>query len=185
MTLYSALLFLHLAASLVLFAALSIEFLAVSSLRRTVSAEHARLTLRMAGLVPRIAGPSALVILLSGGYLSANIAAWHQGWIQVALLTVVGIAIVGVTLSGRQMRALQNIQIGASGEVSSVFRTRSQNSLLLISICLRGALLFGIVFLMAAKPAFGQSLLTIACFAAFGLLFAFIAGQRQKLPSAV
>jgi len=184
MTLYSAVLFLHLAGSLVLFAALVVEWFGVDFLHRAVSAEQVHLGFRLTGVVPRLAGPSAALIILSGGYLSANIAGWRQGWVQVSLLTVLLIAVVGIVFSGPRTRALRRIQFEASGRLPSDVRRRLQDSALFVSVCLRSALILGVVFLMASKLGFAESLAAMACAAILGLLLALvIRKQRQKLPS--
>jgi len=184
MTVYSAVLFLHLAGSLVLFAALVLEWFGVDFLHHAISAEQAHLGFRLTAVAPRLAGPSAAVIVLSGGYLSAHIAGWRQGWVQVSLLTVLVIAVVGIAFSGPQMRALRKVQFEPTGRLPSDVRLRLQDSRLLVSICLRSALLLGVVFLMASRTGFAESLAAMGCAAILGLILAFFIGnQRQKLPS--
>jgi len=80
MTLYSLVLFLHVAAALALASALSIDALILFQLHRATTSTAAHPWLNLWSAVPRIAGSSGLLLLLSGGYLTDRMSAWSLAW---------------------------------------------------------------------------------------------------------
>src|SRR5436853_6177691 len=80
MTLYSLVLFLHVAAALALASALSIDALILFQLHRATTSTAAHPWLNLWSPVPRIAGSSGLLLLLSGGYLTDRMSAWSLAW---------------------------------------------------------------------------------------------------------
>jgi hypothetical protein len=85
MTLYSLVLFFHVAAVLALFAALSFEVLSLARLRQASSLAELALWMDPVPNLPLVVGSSALVVLLSGIYLTSQIAAFNQAWPAVAM----------------------------------------------------------------------------------------------------
>jgi hypothetical protein len=71
MTLYALILFVHIAGAFFLFAGLSLQWMAFSSLRRGAGSDHIRQWVRLAAFSARLYGPAIGVVILSGGYLGA------------------------------------------------------------------------------------------------------------------
>src|SRR3989441_11518317 len=101
---YSIVLYLHIVGALLLFVAMGIEFVTVSRLRSTGTAEQAREWLGVLGSI-RVVGPVALVtILVPGLYMVVTSAGW-QAWNVLALLAMVVMAGLGGA-NARRMPAI-------------------------------------------------------------------------------
>jgi hypothetical protein len=156
MTLYLLALFLHVGSALALASALSIDGLILFQLRRVTTAAAAHPWLNLWSGVPRIAGASGFLLLLSGAYLTHRMSMWTLAWPKIALATLILIAVLGA-ITGKRMRALR--QVCAPGEAGEFeCARRLQDPILKVSLGTRIALLFVAVLLMNAQPAFWESL---------------------------
>jgi hypothetical protein len=108
MTLYSLVLFLHVAAALALASALSIDALILFQLHRATTSTAAHPWLNLWSAVPRITGSSGLLLLLSGGYLTDRMSAWSLAWPRVALAALILIGILGA-ITSKRLSALRRI----------------------------------------------------------------------------
>jgi hypothetical protein len=171
MTLYPIILFCHLAATLVVAAALSIEAISLSRLRRSTTRSEVRI---WSDLVPNfslIMIGSLAVLLLSGGYMTEQIAAWTLGWPRIAVLGLVLIAPFGA-VTGKRMRAIRRESSKDSSTLTDL-STRVRDPFLKVSFCARTTLFFGIVFLMTVRPGLGESLAVLGV----SLLLGFASAQ--------
>jgi len=171
MTFYSLILFLHVTAVLVLFAALAFEALSLFRLRGAVEAAEVRLWIDPVPKLPLAAMGSLLVILFSGIYLMVRISAFEAAWPKVtvaALLFITPIAAV----TGRRMRAIRQASALAPA-IDSKLQRRLQDPFLKISLFVRIAVMLGIVLLMNAKPSLWGSIGVVATFVALGFLLPF------------
>jgi hypothetical protein len=178
MTLYPMILFCHLAATLVVAAALSIEAISLSRLRQSTTRDEVRV---WSDLVPRfslIMISSLAVLLLSGAYMTEQTAAWTLGWPRIAVLALVLIAPFGA-VTGKRMRAIRRDSVKETviwGEMSR----RVRAPFLKTSLCVRGALFLGIVFLMTMRPGVGESLAVLGVSLLLGFALAFF-GTRGSV----
>src|SRR5262245_23797950 len=116
MTLYSAVLFLHLVAVLILASALSLEALSLARLRRSTSLNEVGLWIDLVPGLPAMAIGSLLMLLLSGGYMTSKMSGWTFAWPRAAIVGMTLIAPLGA-ISGRRMRIVrQMIAKGGSTE---------------------------------------------------------------------
>jgi hypothetical protein len=159
MTLYRAVLFLHVASALALASALGIDASLLFHLRRAVKPNDSRSWLHVWRAVPWLAGGSGLVLLLSGGYLTHQIAGWSLGWPEVALGALVLIGALGGVTNGR-MRGLKHIS-GAEKTNESEYMKRLQDPVLKVSIGIRIALVLASVLLMTVTPDLPASLVIV------------------------
>jgi hypothetical protein len=184
MTLYSLVLFLHVASALALAAGLTIDALVLFQLR-TGPPTATQTWLKLWSAVPRIAGTSGLLLLFSGGYLTHPMSAWSVAWPKVALAALILLGISG-GIAGRRMNALRGIcSTGPGGEAECV--KRLDDPMLTVSLCTRTALLFAAVLLMNTKPDLWQSLGVIGGAVVLGLVVAFIlrgTEPRIRMPAA-
>ena len=178
MSLYPVALFLHIVGALGVFAALALEWASLSNLRRAVSAGQVREWTRLLGMLPRIGGPSALTLLITGIYLSAT--RWGgQAWIGLSLLGLVLIAVLGAAVSGRRIRAIAR-QAFEEDAISGALRRQLDDRALMISAWFRTGLALGIVFLMSAKPAPAIAFIGLGVFAVLGLAVGFALGTKSR-----
>lgn len=178
MTLYSIVLFVHVAAVLVLFAALSFEVLSLFHLRRAGTLPEVRLWLAPVPGLPLFAMGSLLLTLLSGVYLAIRMSLHSEAWPKVTVAALLCVAPFGA-MSGRRMRAIQRA-CAAAARIDTPLRLRLQDPLLKISLGLRIAVLLGIVLLMGAKPGLWESAGVLGAAAALGLVVPLLASPAGK-----
>lgn len=175
MNLYSLALFLHVGSALVLASALSIDGLILFQFRRVTTAAAALPWLNLWSVVPRIAGGSGFLLLLSGAYLTQRMSLWTLAWPKIALATLILIAVLGV-VTGKRMGAVR--RLCASGEAAEFeYARRLQDPMLKVSLGTRIALLFAAVLLMNAQPAFWESLAIVGVSLVLGLIAALLIGD--------
>ena len=182
MTLYSIILFLHVAAVLGLFASLSFEFLSLSRLRQASDLGEVRRWIDPVPGVPLVAMTSILIVLFSGIYLAVRMSAFDLAWPKIAIAALLLMAPFGA-LTGRRMRAIRRGSVEATTMKPELLR-RLQDPFLKVSLGIRITVFLGIVLLMAAKPELWQSIGIVVCSLVLGLLLSFLA-WRQTEPLSV
>ncbi|HEX3233873.1 MAG TPA: hypothetical protein VHR41_06730 [Gemmatimonadales bacterium] len=157
MSLYSIAVFLHVVGALGIFAAIGLEWTGLTNLRRAAGTTQVREWLRLLAAPRTVGGPSALLILASGIYMSAT--RWGpQAWILVALGGMVVVAAVGGAVGGRRAAAIARALPAEGGSLSPTLRQQVNDPALIVSLWTRSALLLGIVFLMSVRPSWGGAL---------------------------
>ena len=171
MNIYSIVLYLHIVGALLLFVAMGIEFVTVSRLRSTVTAEQARDWLSVLGSI-RVIGPVALVaILVPGLYMAATSAGW-EGWNILALVAMVGMAALAGSSAARTPAISRSIG-PLRGPLPPDARAGLSDRIVWSSILTRIGIGLGVVLLMTAKPDLVGSIVTLVAFAATGVAVAF------------
>ena len=150
MTFYSIILFLHVAAVLVLFASLSFEFLSLSHLRQTSDLGDVRRWVDSVPRIPLMAMTSILGVLVSGIYLAVRMAAFDLAWPKVTIVALLLIAPLG-GLTAKRMRVIRRDSLEATTMKLELVKLL-QDPFLKISLGVRTVVFLGIVLLMAAKP---------------------------------
>ena len=149
---YSISLFLHIVGALGLFASLAFEQAALLNLRHASTTPQAREWLSLMRGLQRLQGPSALVLVTTGLYMM--ITSWrHQTWAGLGLVGMVLMAIIGIVVTGRRMKALGRALPVDHGPIPGALRERLADPALGMSASVRVALALGIVFDMSVKPA--------------------------------
>ncbi len=184
MSVYSMAVFLHIIGALGIFAAIGLEWAGLSNLRRATDTAQVREWMRLLAAPRAVAGPSALLVLVSGIYMSAT--RWGpQGWILVALGGMVVIAALGAAVGGRRLAAIAKALPVEAGPVPTTLRQRVDDPALAVSLWVRTALLFGIVFLMSIRPSWGGSLAAMGVALLLGTAVARPALRHSRLPARV
>jgi hypothetical protein len=155
MTLYSVVLFVHIVSTLGVFAALSLEAVGLVHLRRATTASDARLWMEFAPGLPAFAIGSLVFLLLSGIFMTAQMAGWSLAWPRVAMGALILIGPLGA-VSGRRMRAIRLACVANKPNESDLLG-KLRDPFLKYSMNLRIALVLGIVLLMTAKPELRES----------------------------
>jgi hypothetical protein len=180
MSFYSVLVFTHIAAAFFLFGGLLLEWTVIGFLRRNPELAPFRAWARIFTLAPRLYGPALGIILLSGGYLGAQMSAWAQGWIRVSFVTLFAIGAIGGVTS-RRLGAIRRL-LFASDSAAAVLPEKLNDPILIASVRVRIALVFGVVLLMVSKLPLEPSLVVIAVAAGIGVIAALPAwkGSAQR-----
>jgi hypothetical protein len=180
MSVYSITVFLHIVGALGIFAAMGLDWAGLSNLRRATDTAQVREWVRLLAAPRTVGGPAALLVLVSGIYLSAT--RWGpEGWILVALGGMVVTAALGGAIGGRRISAIMRALPTESGPVSTTLRGRLHDPALTVSLWVRTALLLGIVFLMSTRPSWGGSLAAMGAALGLGIAAAIpaFAGSRR------
>jgi hypothetical protein len=166
MSTYTFILFLHVAAALLLFIAFGIEWATVTYLRQSTNPAEAQMWLRYGRFSPALNGPALAVLVLTGGYLASVLGAMKLGWIPASLIGIAMVMLLGIVINVPKMRKIR-LAIPAGGEELT---TALQNKMLPISVRIRTFLALSIVFMMATKVRFEYCLLALLCGLVLGLL---------------
>ncbi len=142
------LLFLHVASAMGVVAALAVEALALTHLRRATGSSGARAALADLGVARRVEGPSLLLLLVTGFWLATAFWHWQGPWIRAGFLGLVVIGAIGGVMTGRVLRRLAR----RSEEQTLVAESHDVRHVLLRSFAIRALLLAAVVFLMTVKP---------------------------------
>jgi hypothetical protein len=176
MTLYSIVLFSHVAAALTLGSALTVDALILAQLRDVTTPSGTQPWLNLWSPVPRIAGGAGLVLLISGGYLTHQMSAWTLAWPKVAVLTLTLIGALGAMTSRRIRRLRRAINLRQPESLEWL-----EDPFLKTSLSVRIALVFAAVLLMNAKPRLSESLAIVGGSVLLGLAAAFVIPTRKSL----
>jgi hypothetical protein len=178
MSLGSIALFLHIVGALGVFAALALEWATLLQLRRSEWVGQVREWLKLVGASRLIGGPSALTLLVTGGYLTAT--RWGmQPWIGLGILSLVLIAVLGATLTGRRVGAIVRA-LPATEEVTRALRRQLLDPALILSAWLRTGIGLGVIFLMTIKPAAPTALLSLGIATLLGAAAGVMRGGRDR-----
>lgn len=164
-------LFVHVASAMAIIAGLGIEGMALKQLRTAGSSDEVKGALDGFRAGERVAGPAMGLTLLAGLYLAGAYWGWRQSWVDVALASIVLLAVIGGTMSGRTLGRLR-----ASATVAAV---KEGIATLRTSFMLRTAILAGIVFLMTNKTTLWPSILAIVIALALALVADFAIARRR------
>ena len=175
---YSISLFLHIVGALGIFAALAFEQAALANLRRASTLSQAREWLSSMRALQRLQGPSALLLVATGLYMM--ITSWRQqAWAGLGLVGMVLMAIIGVVVTGRRMKAIGPLVPTSDGPLPAALRQRLDDAALRTSASVRVALALGIVFNMSVKPGTGGAVAALVIATALG----FAAAQMTRRSS--
>lgn len=182
MTLYSAMLFVHVLSALGIVAALSLAAVTLARLRRATTVSEARLWIEFAPGVPALAVASLVFLLLSGIFMTSQISGWALAWPRVAMGALLLIAPFGA-VTGRRLRAIQIACAASKPNESDIF-AKLRDPFLVFSMNMRIALVLGIVLLMTVKPELRQSLGIVVSSVFLGLVSTFFWRRESRAPMA-
>jgi hypothetical protein len=182
MTLYSVVLFVHVVSALGVFAALSLEAVGLAHLRRAATASEARFWIEFAPGLPALAIGSLVLLLLSGIFMTVQMAGWTLAWTRVAMGALILIGPLGA-VTGRRMRAIRAACAANNRSGSDLF-AKLRDPFLVFSMNMRIALVLGIVLLMTAKPELRESLGIVVSPVFLGLVSTVFWGRDTASPIA-
>ncbi|MGC1871457.1 MAG: hypothetical protein WA700_10910 [Acidobacteriaceae bacterium] len=183
MNLYTAVLFVHAIAVLVLTAALTMEAWTLLQLRRAASPSEVQPWTEATQSIAIAAIASLVIIYATGAWLTASLRSWAYAWPRLAVLEIVLFALLGA-FSGVRMRAIR--RCAASEKVNlPEWNALTQSVFLKVSLSTRIWIVIGTVLLTAAKPGLRESLVIVVSSLILGLLFSFVSfGSRSAISTA-
>jgi hypothetical protein len=148
--------------------------------------EQARPWLMAGRRVPLVGMIGGIGVFIPGLYLAAHGKLWDQAWIQAALTAALVILVLGVAITGPRMRKLayaaREAVPGAAqgtGQTGSAAIARLRDPMVVISLRIRVALGFGVLYLMAAKPNLMTTLVTMGVALVLGILISVPASKQR------
>lgn len=163
-TIYTFALFIHIVGALGMFAAIGIEWLVLTSMRRAENISTVKQWFSIMSKLGKLHGPSGISILVSGIYMTIDV--WgFQDWISATFALLILMMIFGMVVSGRRFRRIGK-EVMKSEKLNAEIKEKLNNQFLLYSIALRTAAALEIILLMTVKPnlfgAFISSFVVIA-----------------------
>jgi hypothetical protein len=181
MSLYDISIFLHVLGALALFAALGVEWAGLIGLRRAHTTAQVREWVRLFAGLRRVAGPAALIILVTGVYMSTT--RWgRQPWIGLGLIGLVTIAALAPALTGRRVGSMARAIPDVDGPIPPALRDRITDPVLRLSAWLRTGISLGVVFLMTVKPGSAEALAALGVSVVLGLVAGLSAWANGRRP---
>lgn len=171
MSLYALALFVHVVGAVLVFAALTVEGVALALLRSAVGTQEAGLAFRLLR-VNRVVGPAAAVgVLVPGLYMTGQGWGWAP-WIVTSLGAYAALAAAGAA-GGVRLLAVEPAGAEArSGQLSTGF---------LLSWGARVGIALGITFVMVVKPGWAGAVLAVLVASAAGAGAARLGTLRRPL----
>jgi len=171
MSTYSIALFVHIVGALVLFAALTFEWVGLRHFRNSAHSEQIRAWLGVINGASKTGFPSMFVTVITGVYMMVKIRRWTP-WLAV---TIGGLALM-IILARAAAPRLKTL--GRSLETVN-------DPLLWVSVQTRSAIALGIIFLKIVKPDWIGSLLTIGIAVVLGIGSAFSMSRHHAKSQAI
>ena len=184
MTLYSNVLFVHIASALALFLGYGLEWTVSALLRHASTTDQARAWLRVYRVSPPVTGVALAVLILSGGWLSALSGGMNNGWLIVSVLGIVVALLIGFALILPRVRGIRGALPEGNAPLTPEALLVLQSGALPTLVRVRVMLAVGIVYLMTAKPPLGASLIVLAVSMVLGVLLSVTAWSRGTGKSA-
>jgi hypothetical protein len=172
MNLYTAVLFVHAIAVLMLTAALTMEAWTVMQLRRAASPSAAGPWTEATQSIAIAAISSLVIIYATGAWLTESLRSWAYAWPRFAVLEIVLFAFFGA-FSGVRMRTIRRYAASEKANLPE-WNALTHSVLLKVSLSTRIWIVIGTVLLTAAKPGPRESLVIVASSLILGLLFSFV-----------
>jgi len=178
-SIYSVLVFLHVIGALALFASIGIEQIGLLRLRFATQQTQVKEWVSTLRALRRIDGPAGLLLLATGIYFVVS--RWgHQAWAGLAVLGMIVMALLGVLVTGRRLRAIAWEVTATTTMVPPALREQLLDPVLRMSATLRAAIGVGIVFNMVVKPPLEGAVAALVVATVAGAVMAQIAAFRRK-----
>lgn len=168
---YTLALFVHVLGVIGFFITVGLVDVSYVRMRRAVTIEQLREWVSAAQFAGKSIVFTSLVVVIPAVYMV--IVAWQftTPWVAASLITVIALAILGATVSGRTIERIAAMTKTASpGPIPHELRVALAAPHLWLVEGARMTLLIGIVFLMTVKPDLLGSLLTLTIMLLLGLI---------------
>lgn len=181
---YEPVLFVHVLAAILLFMAVGAELFAGAKLRRATTVDEVRTLVPVALMIEPLFPVSTLLLLGSGFYMASERWELSDGWIVVALATLIAFSVWGPTVSGRRFKAIRaEAEAAAAGSLPAGLRARLTDRVLWGSLHAMSAGTVGVVWLMTNKPSPAVSAAVVAGLTLLGF-FGGVSGSRRAAATA-
>lgn len=183
---YEIALFIHLAGVIAMFAAVALAFGGLLVAQRAQETNIVRSWISVGAVADKTIAVSALVVLVSAIYMVNKLWNWDDGWIVVSLVVFAVQFVLGPTVDGRRMDAIQKLAAAEpDGPVSPALTAKLNDPILNTSMRTLTLVMFGVVYLMVMRPGLGDSIRDIAISIVIGLVIsapAVLTARKAQRP---
>ncbi|MGH2449519.1 MAG: hypothetical protein ACRDFS_13080 [Chloroflexota bacterium] len=170
---YNIALFFHITGIVALFGADAVEFAALYLLYRAINVAQVRQASGMAVTLERVFPVALVLILGSGIYMVLRSWSFTDGWVLVALVSLLLGAAIAPILQGRRFSAIHAMsEVCPDGPVPAEMRLKTLDPGLWGGVMVLAGGLLGIIFLMTTKPGLIEAVIVILVGMALGYLAA-------------
>jgi hypothetical protein len=183
---YQLMLFLHLVALAIGFAAGGILLACLLQLRAAKTLEQAVPWGVLAGRTEKAFPVAILGLFATGAYMTSDVWTWGTGWIDAAIVGLVVIALQGPLVGGRTAKQLERaLHENGPGPLGAATLRMARHPGLWVAELANLGVVFGIVWNMTHKPGTTEAIVAIVVGYAAGALLALpFANARQAEPTA-
>ncbi|HET6725607.1 MAG TPA: hypothetical protein VFH85_06345 [Gammaproteobacteria bacterium] len=152
--LFTLALLIHLLAALLMTGALGLQATITLLVRRAATPAEVRRLVDAGRWIPRAFAPATLLLLLSGCYMGAMLilAGVRWGWMAVAFVSLVGIALWSKSTGRRRNMALGRLAADCDSSLSPELCAAQQDPAPLAHTAVGGWAIAGVVVLMVYRP---------------------------------
>lgn len=188
---YHVVLYIHFMSLLIGFGAATVITVCLFKLRSAASVSDAAPWGMLAGQTERVFPIAILGLFGSGAYMTSKVWTWGTGWIDVAIVVLVLLAVQGAGVAGRRAHALkQALQENGPGPLGATARRLTCDPALWIISFANPGMVLGVIWAMTEKPSTAIAIVAVvvgyAVGAAIALRFArtpVIAAEAAAEPS--
>jgi hypothetical protein len=171
MSLYTLALFVHLVGVIVGIAGVSGWLFALVGVRAARTVDQVRALLALYATAGNVGLVGVALIVVGGLYMALSTSNSQQAWLVVATISFVLVLAAGQVILGGRMQALSKLAGEApDGPLPAALAGPSQDPVMRVTLHTYLTVLFGIVFLMTAKPSLVWAIIVILIAAALGVL---------------
>lgn len=171
MSIFAIALFLHIVGALGVSLALGLEWIGLSKIRRSNSAEEIRTLLGLVKSTSRLGFISMLITVITGIFMVLTAVGWVP-WILVVIGALMLAMAIARAFTAPRMIAMGRTLASGQGPALQTIHNLLNDPILWISVQVRVAIVLGIIFLKIAAPGLGGSLLTIGAAIVLGFVSA-------------
>jgi hypothetical protein len=159
---YHVVLYIHLVSLMIGFGAASVIVVCLFKLRSAQTVADAVPWGMLAGQTERVFPIAILGLFGSGAYMTSKVWTWSTGWIDVAIVVLVLLAVQGAGIAGRRAHALSHaLQENGPGPLGATARQLTRDRALWVISFANPGMVLGVMWAMTEKPGTGITIVAV------------------------
>jgi len=170
---YHVVLYIHLVSLMIGFGAAAVVVVCLFKLRSAQTVADAAPWGMLAGQTERVFPIAILGLFGSGAYMTSKVWTWNTGWIDVAIVVLVLLAVQGAGVAGRRAHALSHaLQENGPGPLGATARRLTRDPALWVISFANPGMVLGVMWAMTEKPGTGIAVVAVVVGYAVGAALA-------------
>ncbi len=184
MSIYSIVLFFHVVGAIGYCLGIGMLLFILVDLRRAQRVEHVQALIHLNDRSAPFSAASAIVLLITGLYMTLTEWSLLTSWILVALVSLIlMVPISAVLIAPRRIAMSKQLTREApDGVVSEDLKRRIDDPVLAVVVQAVATLLLGLIFLMITKPGLLASIIVVAVALLLGVTASLLALRMRRSP---